>query len=151
MSQKYRGFTLIETLITLFISCMLLLLPALTIKTWLIERDIEYVLQSFQKNIIECQQHAILTQKKTRILVNVSNQTVSFHSTAYTDGKIVQHFSDNLIIESAGTDGQISFTASKGNPSAIFSIVITDKFNQRQLKFQSQMGSGRVICYESKI
>lgn len=151
MKKQYCGFTLIETLITLFITCMLLVLPALKINTWIAEREIDYALQSFQNNITDCQQQAILTQKKTRILVSTTNQTISFHSSSYPEGKVVQSFPKDLVIESKGTDSQISFTANKGNPSAIFSIVLIDKCNQRQLKFQSQMGAGRVICYETKL
>lgn len=151
MREKYSAFTLIETLIVLAISCMLLLLPSLKIKSWLVERKIDFALQSFEKNVLDCQQQAILTQKKTRILVNFSSQTISYHSTAFSDGKYVQTLPDELVVETKGSDSQISFTAGKGNPSAIFSVVFKDELSQRRLKYQSQMGAGRVICYETKI
>lgn len=79
--KKFRateGFTLVETLITLFISSLLLFLPVLAVDDLVESREIDLFFRELNANIILMQNHAIIAGEHTRVEFSPKTQTVNF-------------------------------------------------------------------------
>ncbi|WP_271494386.1 competence type IV pilus minor pilin ComGD [Enterococcus sp. 5H] len=139
-----KGFTLIESLLVLFICSIFLLLPTLSIKQWQRTLEVEQFLSSFEKRILLTQQMAIVNSVNTQILFSDQGNRITFISP-----KISANLEEyQLIIPSsllADGPGKITFKKGSGNNGnlAKYSFVWEEK--QQVIEFQFQLGSGRYV------
>lgn len=138
------GFTLIESLIVLFVCTLFMLLPTLAIKHTQQALEVEQFISSFEKKILFTQQMAVVEMVDTQIRFFKQTQQVKFlvAKNSYTTEE------DSVTIPSAlnaeGPD-KIIFKKVSGNNGKLakFSFYWTEK--NQVIEFQFQMGSGRYV------
>ncbi|GMA48393.1 competence type IV pilus minor pilin ComGD [Tetragenococcus muriaticus] len=64
----YRGFTLIESLLVLFVITLFVALPSVAVKEAKETLEVMHFLDRFEKNILATQQAAITSNKRTRMI-----------------------------------------------------------------------------------
>lgn len=147
-SKKYDGFTLIESLLVLLCTSVFLLVPLLGIKSWKEHAEVDLFFYQMERNIQRSHQSSVLENKQTTITPNVKTQTINYtyfhHGNKLSEDVKVQ---EPLILKTSDTIDFINYT---GNIKKIGDLVIEDQLNKRVVKYQFQMGSGKVIRNERK-
>ncbi|WP_407855428.1 competence type IV pilus minor pilin ComGD [Enterococcus hailinensis] len=143
------GFTLIETLIVLFLVCSFVLLPTLTLQRWQQQLEKRYFYYQLEKSILHLQQVAITDHQNTQIRLFQDDQQMLVFFTTQTEfpWKIL-NVPESIKLVSGYS---ISFSAGKGNISttqpgngSIPKIIFNEQERQpNQVIYQFQLGSGR--------
>jgi len=66
--KSYQGFTLIESLLVLFVITLFVALPSIAIKDTKETLEVMHFFDRFEKNILATQQAAITSNKRTRMI-----------------------------------------------------------------------------------
>lgn len=137
--MKFRGFTLLESLIVLLIVSLFLLIPTMSVRS--IEKHTEESLffARFERYISATQQAAIRRQEQTRVLYFNSYFRFSNYSYkgGYTDLPIPE------TVECKSVPNNIVFSARSGNYSELKLVHFVLPEKQKEVKYQFQMGSGK--------
>lgn len=80
--QKEAGFTLIETLVTIIVVSLLLLLPVLSIKNITEDIQVNLFFRELTSNITMMQNHAILTGEQMKVEFIPRENLICFNSKA---------------------------------------------------------------------
>ncbi|WP_086350382.1 competence type IV pilus minor pilin ComGD [Candidatus Enterococcus clewellii] len=135
-TSNYAGFTLVETLLVLFVTTFLIGLPSL-----LLERGQENVLVgqffgSFERQVLHIQQLAVTGEEDTTIIFTKSNE-LAFLS-AHTKNVLVIPKE----LEAVGPE-KIIFKKGTGNNGRLSKYSFVWRNKKKQVDYQFQMGSGR--------
>lgn len=142
--KNMQGFTLIESLLVVFICTMFMLLPTLAIKKWKQVLEVDQFFSSFEKQLLFTQQMAIINMTDTQIVFFESSRHIKFLTP-----KNEQLLEEVLLevpasLEAAGPQ-KIIFKKGSGNNGKLakFSFSWTEK--NQLIEFQFQLGSGRYV------
>ena len=136
--NNMKGFTLMESLVVLFICTTFMLLPVLAINKWKQVLDVEQFLSSFEKNLLFTQQMAVVNTIDTQIVFFEDSQQISFVSSK----------NESLLIpEALHANGlnKIVFKKDSGNNGNLSKFSFLWKEKKKVIEFQFQMGSGRYV------
>lgn len=136
--NNMKGFTLIESLLVIFICTMFLLLPTLAVNKWRQVLEVNQFLSSFEKQLLYTQQMAVIHSIDTQILFLEERQELNFFTTEETSLKVPQD------LQATGPS-KIVFKSSSGNNGKLskYSFSWTEK--KQIIEFQFQLGSGRYV------
>lgn len=143
------GFTLIETLIVLFLVCSFVLLPTLALQRWQQQLEKRYFYYQLEKSILHLQQVAITDHQNTQIhLFQDDQQMLVFFTTQTEFPWKILNVPESIKLVSGYS---ISFSAGKGNISttqpgngSIPKIIFNEQEQlPNQVIYQFQLGSGR--------
>lgn len=140
MVMNRKGFTLIESLVVLFICTLFMLLPTLTINKWKQTLEVEQFLSSFEKKMLFTQQIAVVNTIDTQIIFFDKRQQINFKN-----GQTVEEILEiPLTLQTVGPD-KLTFKKGSGNIGKLskFSFLWTEK--NQLIEFQFQLGSGRYV------
>lgn len=148
--RQLSAFTLIESLLVLFVCCLFLLIPTLTMSGWQRQIATEQFLNRFEKQVEAIQQTAIVRGKRTSIDYYANNRQFVF---SFTEGIQTYYDAKLTVPETLISKGAIKvfFEANTGNNSELKQITFT--WNERKLKitYQFQLGSGKFVKKEEAI
>lgn len=144
IANNMKGFTLIESLIVLFVCSIFILLPTLAINKWREVLEVEQFLSSFEKKMLFTQQMAVLNTLDTRIVFLEHSQQIDFlvPKNEQIIKKIIVEIPASLKAEGPK---EIVFKNGSGNNGRLskFSFYWTEK--DQLIEFQFQLGSGRYV------
>ena len=136
--NKYAGFTLIETLLVLFVTTFLIGLPALLMGKSQENILIGQFFGSFERQLLHTQQLAVTGEKDTTIYFTEKNHLVF----------LVADKQEILIIpadlEASGPE-KITFKQGTGNNGKLGKYSFIWQKKGKQIDYQLQMGSGRYV------
>lgn len=135
-----HGFTLLETLLVLFISSFFLLLPTLAIKQWQQVLTVEQFFNSVEKNILFTQQMSVVENVDTLILFSEEQQTIEF----ITQGEPNKRLKIPKNITGKGPR-KITFKKRTGNNGILGKYEFEWLEKEQRIIFQFQMGSGKYV------
>lgn len=137
-----KGFTLIESLLVLFICSIFLMFPTLAIKKWQEVLIVEQFLTSVEKNILFTQQMSVVEQIDTKIFFSEEAQFIEFdiQGDRQENRKLV--LPRNLL--GRGPKKNI-FKSISGNNSRLEKYEFDWQDKKQRIVFQFQMGSGKYI------
>lgn len=144
--QKYTGFTLIETLITLGLICLLFFLPAISLDGLYQQYRIHFFFSQFEKKMAFAQQAAIISGRKATVYVH--DQQCDFFYQWYQNVQRIEELMFPPEIESGVKEVSLNFKAGKGNVDKLPKFIFIDKKNQKKYVYQINLGSGK---YEKKV
>lgn len=139
-----EGFTLIESLLVLFICTMFMLLPTLAIKKTQQVLAVEHFLSSFEKKILFTQQMAVVEMTDTQIVFFKQKQQIKFlldKSNEPTNDAILNV---PTALKADGPD-KIIFKNGSGNNGKLAKFSFLWEEKNQMIEFQFQMGSGRYV------
>lgn len=141
-----RGFTLIETILTLSIIMILFGLP-----TFIANKTYEKVqnmlfFEAFQSHLFATQSYALLANKKTSLDI-LKTGTVHYQVLFDANGIVNQELSIPKTLK-VDKNNSIHYAARTGRPSSFKTIHF--KGLDKSYTFKFQMGSGRYIYEESE-
>lgn len=137
LRKNEAGFTLVESLITLFISSLLIILPVLSIDQLIDTIEIDMFFRELSSNISLMQNHAILSGENTIVEFIPRENKIKFkiYDGSYDSNHPLNHeitLSDS-ICSFYGNDHQtIYFQSDTGN--------ISVAFNRWRVKFKTKNG-----------
>lgn len=136
-----RGFTLIESLMVLFVCTIFILLPTLSINDWKDTLEVEQFLSSFEKKILFTQQMAVVTAIDTQILFFEQEQ--QFHFSIPSNGNKIEEMVGIPAPLKAVGPSKFTFKKDSGHNGKLskFSFLWAEK--NQLIEFQFQLGSGR--------
>lgn len=146
--NREAGYTLIETLLTLFVASLLIFLPVLSIDKITESIQIDLFFRELTSNITLMQNHAILTGDKMEVefipkenLIRFKEDKRNVDSTNLTYKEM--HLQEGLY-EFWGTDyGQVAFTGHTGNITSKNGWTTYIMTSQGLYKIVFWLGSGR--------
>lgn len=142
--NRFAGFTLIETLLVLFVITLLIGLPSV-----LMERSQENILigqffGSFERHLLQTQQLAVTGSEDT--MIHFAEADCLVFSSAY--GK--EALTIPTALEAVGPE-KIVFKQRTGNNGKLSKYSFIWKKQGRRIDYQFQMGSGRYVKKISKL
>ncbi|OJG71998.1 prepilin-type N-terminal cleavage/methylation domain-containing protein [Enterococcus quebecensis] len=138
-----KGFTLVETLIVLFICTIFILLPTLAIKKWKQALEVEQFLSFFEKQLLFTQQMAIVNTVDTQIVFFEENQQFSF-LIPKNDQMVEEMLEVPSSLKAVGPN-KIIFKKSSGNNGVLSKFSFSWIEKNQLIEFQFQLGSGRYV------
>lgn len=138
--MNVKGFTLIESLVVLFICTVFMLLPTLSINKWKQALEVDQFLSSFEKKLLFTQQMAVVNTIDTQIIFLEQAKQIKFK-----DGQVVEKgLTIPVSLQTVGPD-KLTFKKGSGNIDKLskFSFSWTEK--NQLIEFQFQLGSGRYV------
>lgn len=139
-----KGFTLIESLIVLFICSIFLVMPTLALRKWQQVLEVEQFLSSFEKNLLFTQQMAIVSNVDTQILF--TEQSAQFDFFYANEGRQWSQFSLKAPASiSAQGPKKIIFKKGSGNNGNLSKFSFYWDIKKQIIEFQFQLGSGRYV------
>lgn len=145
MKYRLQGFTLLESLIVLAMVSIFLLLPVVASKETSKTMTTLYFLDRLEKNILVCQQTAIVENRQTKVLQNADNpRELAFRLAPGV-------WLESLIVPETLTVSRvpiITFAGGTGNAQSFqaFSFIWTEK--KQKIMYRFLFGKGH---FEKKI
>ncbi|GGC87071.1 competence type IV pilus minor pilin ComGD [Enterococcus wangshanyuanii] len=135
-----NGFTLIESLIVVFVCTFFMLLPVLSIERWQRMIEIEQFLSTFEKQLLFTQQMAIVKMTDTQIVFEKEEQQLYFVVSEHEQARL-------SVPEGLNASGpnKIVFKAQSGNNGKLAKFTYDWSEKQQSFEFQFQLGSGRYV------
>lgn len=146
--QNEAGFTLIETLLTLLVVSLLMLLPVLSIEKISKNIQIDLFLRELTSNITLMQNHAILTGEQMVIEFIPRDNLIRFKKDSGNSGTThalyrEMHLQEGLYEFSGDGYGQVAFCGYTGNISARQGWTTHIQTSKGIYKLVFWLGSGR--------
>lgn len=146
--EREAGFTLIETLITLLIVSLLMLMPVLSIDKMTESIQIDLFFRELTSNITLMQNHAILTGEQMVIEFIPKSNVIRFKSDAVlneNDHPLYRemHLQEGLYEFSSDWYGQVVFYGNTGNISSRGGWTTYFETSKGLYKLVFWLGSGR--------
>ncbi|MGV3085004.1 competence type IV pilus minor pilin ComGD [Enterococcus dispar] len=138
-STTNPAFTIAESLVTLVVITIFLLIPTLTLQPFIAQMKVELFLAQFEQNFLLLQQTAITQQTTTTLKLNRPEHVLQFEISEqknYPDLPIP-------IAVSCTMPQTIVINKSSGNYSGMESV--TFKWEKKKITYQFQLGSGRFV------
>ncbi|HCM89510.1 MULTISPECIES: competence type IV pilus minor pilin ComGD [Vagococcus] len=143
------GFTLIECLLVLMIIGIFITIPIIGIKKWQEKNQVEIFLSQVERKIQETHQSAIIWGIDTKISQEPDKQLLKFDYYYYgRNSKEDLHVEKPLTLRSSE---KIEFKGVSGNIKKIQGIRFVDESRNREIKYNFQLGSGKVIRNEKNL
>lgn len=147
-NQKEAGFTLIETLITLLIVSLLMLMPVLSIEKITESIQIDLFFRELSSNITLMQNHAILTGEKMVIEFVPRDNLIRFKEDTGNLGTTHPLYREMILQEglyelNGNYYGQVAFFEYTGNISSKNGWTTHIKTSKGLYKLVFWLGSGR--------
>lgn len=147
-NQKESGFTLIETLLTLFVASLLIFIPVLSIEKITESIEIDLFFRELSSNITLMQNHAILTGHKTVVEFVPRDNLIRFRedrgSESSTHLKYREIPLQEGLYEFYGDDyGEVAFNGYTGNIISKNGWTTYIKTSKGLYKLVFWLGSGR--------
>lgn len=152
ISRIHSGFTLVETLLVLFVIVSFTFLPVLSLKNWQEELATQRFFVNFEKMVLVCQQISIVEKRETTITVDPATKRVTFLTEATSGGSggsfPEDRFQPLLFPETVTTQGsttvKFGFTGGgTGSPSRLLKVIFKVQKRSKTVTYALQMGSGR--------
>ncbi len=144
-----EGFTLIESLLVLCCVSVFFMVPMILLKKWQEETNVAMFFNQLERNIEKTQQSAIVEANETSICQENSKNLLTFnyfhHRVKHETTLSAPH---PLVLRS---NENIDFNAITGNIKEIRQIKIEDHLHKKVVRYQFQLGSGKVIRSEGKL
>ncbi|MGX7149347.1 competence type IV pilus minor pilin ComGD [Enterococcus ureasiticus] len=135
-----KGFTLIESLVVLFICTIFMLLPTLTINKWKQVLEVDQFLSSFEKKLLFTQQMAVVNTVDTQVIFFEQSQQINFKN-----GQVVEEILEIPVsLQIAGPE-KIIFKKGSGNIGKLSKFSFSWIEKNQLIEFQFQLGSGRYV------
>lgn len=145
-TQGHAGYTLLETLITLGLICLLLLLPVISLDRLYRQYQVHFFFTQFEKNMAFTQQAAIVSGRTAT--VHYHERQCDFMYQWYQDVTKTTEVKLPQTIETSMKEVSVNFKAGKGNVDKLPKFTFIDKENKKKYTYQINMGSGK---YEKKV
>ena len=139
--RSIRGFTLVETLMTLFVTTSFTLLPILSIAQVQEKVEIEQFFARLEKRILASQQAAITGMLPSEIRIN---DTSVYFRTLVSTGIDWSLLTIPKELVYTGTS-KLIFAMNSGNNSSLSKMNFYWKEKKKTISYQFQMGSGRAL------
>lgn len=143
---KYKGFTLLESLLVLMCVIVSLIVPILGIKSWKEQTEISLFLNQLERRIQQTHQSAIIEGNDSSIDQLIQPQRFVF--TYYHHGGHRQEIMEVKAPLKLRSSEKIEFLNKSGNIKEIRVIKLEDHLNKKVIEYQFQLGSGKVIRRE---
>lgn len=147
--KGHEGFTLMESLLVLLCVSVFFTVPLLMVKSWKEQTEVSLFFNQLERNIQRTHQSAIVEGQRCDIYQQrLANQFVFRY---YHHGELkedIQKVDYPVVLRSAET---INFKAVNGNIQKIETIKLEDHLNKKVVRYQFQLGSGKVIRSEAKL
>ncbi|MCV2499346.1 type II secretion system GspH family protein [Melissococcus plutonius] len=140
----HKGFTLLESLIVLFITSTLLAFPTLMIKEWQKNLAVHQFFNTFEKRLIFTQQMAILHDYPTYIYFDETKQLLKFESNNKPVDNHSYHLKLPTVLFGSGP-AIIKFNSKTGNNGRLSKYVFRWLDKKQEISYQFQLGSGRIV------
>lgn len=138
--KTLKGFTLIESLVVVFVCTFFMLLPTLSIERWRHMIEIEQFLSTFEKQVLFTQQMAIIKMTDTQIVFEEEQQQLYF---IVSENEQI-HLSVPTDLNASGPN-KIVFKAISGNNGKLAKFTYDWPEKKQSIEFQFQLGSGRYV------
>lgn len=147
-NEKEAGFTLIETLVTLFVASLLILMPFISIEKVTESVQIDLFFRELASNITLMQNHAILAGEKMIIEFIPQNNMIRFKNKAAVNDTAHPLYREMYLQEGIyefidESYGQVSFYEYTGNISSRGGWTTYFKTSKGLYKLVFWLGSGR--------
>ncbi|MGX7273002.1 MULTISPECIES: competence type IV pilus minor pilin ComGD [Enterococcus] len=142
--NNMKGFTLIESLIVVFICTIFMLLPTLAIKKWKQVLEVDQFLSSFEKKLLFTQQMSVVNTIDTQIVFFEQSQQIHFliPKSEHTLETEILEIPVTLI---ANGPDKITFKKGSGNNGKLSKFSFSWTQRKQLIEFQFQLGSGRYL------
>ncbi|MBO0476518.1 type II secretion system protein [Vagococcus sp. DIV0080] len=144
-----EGFTLIESLLVLCCVSVFFMVPMILLKKWQEEMEIAMFFNQLERNIEKTQQSAIVEAANTSINQKDLENVLIFNYVHH--GNMHQNRLEVNGPLNLRTSGSIDFLTTTGNIKEIKQIKIEDHLHKKVVRYQFQLGSGKVIRSEGKL
>ncbi|MBO0474339.1 prepilin-type N-terminal cleavage/methylation domain-containing protein [Enterococcus ureasiticus] len=135
-----KGFTLIESLVVLFICTIFMLFPTLTINKWKQVLEVDQFLSSFEKKLLFTQQMAVVNTVDTQVIFFEQSQQINFKN-----GQAVEEILEIPVsLQLAGPE-KLTFKKGSGNIGKLSKFSFSWIEKNQLIEFQFQLGSGRYV------
>ena len=139
--MQNRGFTLIESLMVMFILSFFILVPVLSVKSVTTTMEVTHFFEQLEKNLLVCQQTAIISNRTTDISQNDAQQrSLNFR---LAPGEWLPPLSVPESLTIANLSGKITFAGGTGNADATRKILFTWPQKKQQITYKFLFGKGR--------
>ncbi len=139
--KSHRGFTLIESLLVLFVVTLFIALPSIVIQDTKETLEVVHFLDHFEKNVIATQQAAITSNKKTKMIQKDTTREYYF----YTDTIEKLDLPEDLRASKIKT---LYFNSGSGNNSSLQNLHFYWDKNKQKITYRFLFARGH---YEKKI
>lgn len=137
----YRGFTLIESLLVLFVITLFIGLPSIVVKDAKETLEVVHFLDHFEKNILLTQQDAITSNKRTKMIQKDTTKEYYF----YTDTIEKLDMPEDLRASRIKT---LYFNSGTGNNSSLQELHFYWDKNKQKITYSFLFARGH---YEKKV
>ncbi|MDR0921948.1 MAG: type II secretion system GspH family protein [Lactobacillales bacterium] len=138
--RNSRGYTLLETLIVLFVVSSFLFLPSLALDKFQQTQENQQFYGSFEKHVISAQELAITSVQECTIKLTENQRKICFDFGMGKETRWQLTLPKNVVLDSS--KGTIGFTIS-GSTKEIGNVVFMDKLSNKHVKYQFELGSGK--------
>lgn len=138
-NRQNAGFTIAESLITLFVISIFLFIPTLTLQPLIAKTKVELFLAQFEQNFLLLQQTAITQQIETTLRFDQEKRVLQYEileQESYPDLPLPEALSCKMT-------QTIVIKADSGNYSGMESVIF--QWEKTKITYQFQLGSGRFV------
>ena len=139
--MKYKGFTLLESMLVLSILSVFIFLPILSIRSITETLQVTHFFAQLEKNLLVCQQTAIVSNRSTYLAqASGQRQVLNFR---LSPGEWLEPLPVPESLTVGNLSGKITFTGGTGNADASRKILFTWPKQQQQITYKFLFGKGR--------
>jgi prepilin-type N-terminal cleavage/methylation domain len=139
--MQNRGFTLVESLMVMLVVAFFTLVPMLSVKSVTETMEVTRFFEQLEKNLLVCQQTAIISNRATDISQNDANHRSLNFRLASGEWLPALTVPESLTI--ANLSGKITFAGGTGNVDATRKILFTWPQKKQQITYKFLFGKGR--------
>ena len=149
-NRFWRGFTLIEMVMVLFVVSVIALIPSLKLPDMERQLDNQFFFEEFERLITITQESAVFSGRASRIIMKRNERSVAFDY-VLSNGVKTHYYVEIPEDIRAETDTFVTFLGETGTLSKVtkFKFLLTK--SQKKVVYQFYLGSGKYAKKESEV
>lgn len=142
MNKKWQGFTLIESLLVLFLISLVSIFPRLQVERWRESQETQYFFTTIDRELFLAQASAVVSRKKTKVKGDIQENELLFDyfDERGREKRVMLHLPTTVRL----TKGfSLTFSPGRGTISRITSFHFALTVQPYHIHYQYFIGSGR--------
>jgi len=145
MRDVRTGFTLLETVISLAIICLLVIISITNLKDYQARVEEKQAIEWFKNNFKNTMNYSYLNKKSASMHLDSKENTIEFVATGISIER--KYYKKRVLPDSLRLtqEGDVKYLISKSGQSAPITISFTSKLTKKIYSYKIQLGWGEII------